>query len=198
MSQYFFAWSLSSAQRAGIVRYRQDLQAFTDDADQTDGLSWVSPVSYHLTLCFLGRQQLDVGLLHSLSEQALMDCRPISIRCSELVELDISNGLRVYGLRTLPRAALLSLHDRLCSVALAAGLTLTDNGAEPSGNVYSPHITLARVSERVPPLAARPGPEGDLLLDKIGLFKSPARRGDAYIALFEIPLRTAGRNTINP
>ncbi len=198
MAQYFFAWPLSSVQRACLVRYRHDLQTFTDDACKTAGLSWVSPASYHLTLCFLGQQQLHTGLLRALTEQALMDCQPVTVRCSELVALDISNGLKVYGLRTVPQAALLSLHDRLCSVADAAGLVVAHHGENGTAKAYCPHITLARLPPGSRPLDALPGPAGALLLDKIALFESPARRGDSYISLFEIPLRTAGRNTINP
>jgi len=139
----FLAINLPPAVRASIHRATQSMREAAPHA------TWVSPDHLHLTLKFLGEQPDDVAttLSDALTPVAAA-CPRLTLRLRGLGAFPNSRAPRVVWLGVEPQPPLELLHHGLES-------TCARLGYEVDGRAFRPHVTLARVRERLTPAGAR-------------------------------------------
>jgi len=101
------------------------------------------------------------------------------------------------------REALVSLHDALGERLAGAGggIASTGTAGAGAGDVFSPHVTIARVRRDPPPGLGRalrdasartPPPDARAHVHELTLFQSVLKsKGPAYVPLVRVPLGTA-------
>lgn len=178
----FFAVAVAGELREGAARLARELAA----RPAGDGVRWIAPDSYHLTLRFLGN--LAVGEVATLAERArdaLDGCEPFTLTLGEPVALPSSHRPRVIALAAQPADVLGELAARLEKVAVESGLA-------PEERAFHAHLTIGRVrARRVPELSAE-APAGSLPVREVVLFRSDlSRDGARYTPLAALSLAAA-------
>jgi 2'-5' RNA ligase len=169
------------------------LDALLDRLRPAAGIKWSPPANLHVTTRFIGEWP----------EERLPDLRatldglpshpPIPIHVCKLGFFPNPHSPRVFwaGVEASPDlAALASETDR----------ALLPLGLKPEGRPFSPHLTLARIKERVPlqklreAIAALPSLDfGSFTADRFFLYQSrPGAAGSVYTRLAEFPLSSCG------
>ncbi len=191
MTRTFIAVRLPDAIRAQLA-----LQIDTLKPRLPAAVRWVAPESLHLTLAFLG--ELDDARLAS-AEQATA----VAARDGAPFPLALTN-LGTFGSVRAPRviwagvsgdiSALGNLQGRLASELEMRGFPREDRP-------FSPHLTLARIKEPLPPdvalalsdlLRSAPATHGSWQVHELCVMKSElARSGARYTCLHAYPLEGA-------
>ena len=189
MTRTFIAIELGDAARAYLGRQIARLRAVAPAA------RWVAPQSVHLTLAFLG--ELDDASLARATEAAAVTAPrepPFTLRIS---------GLGSFGSPRAPTVIWAGVGGEtaaLTRVQAALGEALRACGFQTDPRPFSPHLTLARVRDRLPPaelerltplLSARLHPSADAAITArdLSVMKSElAREGAKYTQLRAFPL----------
>jgi len=167
-------------------------------------LTWVPPARIHVTLRFFG--ELPVDRVDAVA-QALT-----AASWSPAFEIGFGDG-GTYPPSGRPRVlwlgistggdALVSLHDALGHRLAGAGggIASTGTAGAGAGDVFSPHVTIARVRRDPPPglgralrdaCARTPPPDARAAVHELTLFQSVLKsRGPAYVPLVRVPLVAA-------
>jgi 2'-5' RNA ligase len=181
----FFAVALpeeareAAAQLAGRLRQKE----------RGEGVRWVRPGSYHLTLRFLGNVASEAipGLAECVTEQ-IAPAAPFAMRLGAPLVFPSPRQPRVIALAVEPESTLASL---------AAGV---ERGVQAAGfkaerRRFRAHLTLGRVrNRRFPSLEGEGAVDCPAFpVDEIVLYKSDLQRtGAVYTALERIELRGRG------
>ena len=166
-------------------------------------LTWVPPARIHVTLRFFG--ELPADRVDAVG-QALA-----AGSWSPAFEIDFG-GAGTYPPSGRPRVlwlgistgreALVSLHDAVGQrLAGTGGIASSGTAGAGAGDVFSPHVTIARVRRDPPPglgralrdaCARTPPPDARAGVHELTLFQSVLKsRGPAYVPLVRVPLGTA-------
>ena len=177
----FIAIDIDEATRNDIGRVSDEVRSSIMPAVKA---SWVKPDRMHLTLHFFGTVEHE-------AEQQIRDAlsRPIAQR-----SFDVSfDGVGTFPARGSPRVLWLGVGrggDELRRLHDELGRRLRTPPED-----YSPHLTLARIRDRVPRasvarIASLPAVAGPCRIDRVTLYESrlsPA--GSTYIRLVEAALK---------
>jgi 2'-5' RNA ligase len=152
-------------------------------------IRWIPPVSYHVTLRFLGWTRAEaIGAVRDALEAAAAGISPLSFRTARLGAFSSLERATVLWAGVEAPAPLLELAGRV--EAACAGL-----GYRAERRPFHPHVTLGRlrearaVREVVLPLAEQMF--GDTGLDAITLFESETKSsGSVYRELYRIRLES--------
>ena len=180
----FLAVDVDERTRAQIAAISASLREAIDKAVKA---TWVHPDRMHLTLGFFG--EADAALQQRITA-SLADPIPEG-------PFDLSfDGLGLFPERGSPRVLWLGIRrglDELRRVQVALQARLQTPAAREA---FSPHLTLARLRERVPrarlantgEIAASAGPTR---IDRVTLYESRlSPKGPAYVRVAEAPLQT--------
>jgi 2'-5' RNA ligase len=178
----FFAVALSEEARAAAAQLAGRLRA----ADRGEGVRWVRPEGYHLTLRFLGNVDGEAiaELAESVAEQ-VAPATPFAIHLAGALVFPSPRNPRVIALAVEPETTLTCLAERVERGVVAAGLPAERRR-------FRAHLTLGRVRNR-----RFPSVDGEAAIDcpafpvdEIVLFQSDLRRtGAVYTPLERIALR---------
>jgi 2'-5' RNA ligase len=148
-----------------------------------DGVRWVAPESYHLTLRFLGNVAAgEIPPLAERAQDALAGCAAFALTLGAPRAFPTPKRPRVVVLAAEPELELGELAARLEKVAVA-------HGVSPEERAFHPHLTLGRVRSRRMPELAAPAPEGAQPVREVVLFRSDlGRAGVHYTPLATLPL----------
>ncbi|HEX9056980.1 MAG TPA: RNA 2',3'-cyclic phosphodiesterase [Ktedonobacterales bacterium] len=192
MTRTFVAIELGDQARAHLDREIARLRRVLPS------VRWGVPDSMHLTLAFLG--ELDderLAAVEEATEDAAHAIRPFSLRVT---------GLGAFGPTYAPRviwAGLAGDLPRLSQLQQALAAALAVRGFARDERPFSPHLTLARVRERLPiaevgrlrsliddsPHLRDPAPDATIPVDHISVMKSELSRPAArYTCLRAVPL----------
>lgn len=192
MTRTFVAIELGDQARAHLDREIARLRRVLPS------VRWGVPDSMHLTLAFLG--ELDDERLAAVEEAAKETAhtvQPFSLRVT---------GLGAFGPTYAPRviwAGLAGDLPRLSQLQQALAAALAVRGFARDERPFSPHLTLARVRERLPiaevgrlrsliddsPHLRDPAPDATIPVDHISVMKSELSRPAArYTCLRAVPL----------
>jgi len=165
------------------------LDALLDRLRPAARINWSPPANLHVTTRFIGEwpEARLPELRASLAE--LPDHPPISIHVRNLGYFPNARAPRVFwaGIEASPD---------LAALASEIDAVLASLGLPPEGRPFSPHLTLARIKDRVPldalrqAVAALPSLEfGSFAADRSFLYLSrPGPAGSVYTKLAEFPL----------
>jgi len=178
----FFAVALSEQARAAAAQLAGRLR----ESDRGEGVRWVRPEGYHLTLRFLGN--VDREAVSELAESVAEEVAPVTpfaIHLGGALVFPSPRNPRVIALAVEPEADLASLAERVERGVVAAGLPAERRR-------FRAHLTLGRVRNRrfpaVDEAATIDCPA--FPVDEIVLFQSDLRRaGAVYTPLERIALR---------
>lgn len=138
MTRTFLAIELPDVARAALTRERDAL------AREFPAIRWVNPASIHLTLAFLG--EIDGEALQAATDaaqEAARTARPFSLAIT---------GLGSFGSLRAPRVVWAGVTGEVAALQrLQATLVdaLARRGFPREERPFSPHLTLARVKERL-------------------------------------------------
>jgi len=172
----FLALALPEAVREACARLVGELRARPGG----EGVRWVRPEAYHLTLRFLGNVAVDS--LPDLSKcvgEAVAGSAAFEASLGELLAFPDRRRPRVVALAAHPAPALAALAERVEEGVVAAGLPAATRR-------FSAHLTLGRVrNRRLPSFEGVQAPEpGRFPADPVVLFQSDlAPEGAHYTAL---------------
>ena len=185
----FVACELTDEARNALGRVQEDLRRLG-----ADGLRWVRPEGIHLTLKFLG--EVDQSIVADITSALQEAIEPFEAGV-RIAELGGFGGARL-------RVVWVGVDGDTEALASLAGRV--DQALRPLGfplerRPFAPHLTLARVQDRVGPperqrLAAliegyRPAPMPSMLLTEVSLMQSILRPGGSvYRRLATFPKRT--------
>ncbi len=153
-------------------------------------LKWVAPVSYHVTLKFLGWTGLEaIGALQDSIARAVAPFERFGFRTA-----------RLGGFSSLDKATVLwaGIEDggQLAPIAEAIDRTTAALGFAPDKRAFHPHVTLARLRDPKPirdvvlPLAEQMF--GETRLDGVTLFESETKStGPVYREVAKISFKEA-------
>jgi 2'-5' RNA ligase len=200
MIRAFLAVELEEGLQKRIAQVQQDLkQRLGREALKDVRISWVQPVSIHLTIKFLGDidDQL-VDLLRAAIEQAMKDHQPTSIPLERLGAFPRPQQPRVLWVGASEQWEQGDDAKRVAEIHRAIEDCCATFDLAPEGRPLSPHLTLARIKEgerHVGQALAKSGAMdrplslGSLVLGSIVLMKSELRpTGSVYTKLWEIAL----------
>jgi 2'-5' RNA ligase len=200
MIRAFLAVELEEGLQKRIAQVQQDLkQRLGREALKDVRISWVQPVSIHLTIKFLGDidDQL-VDLLRAAIEQAMKDHQPTSIPLERLGAFPRPQQPRVLWVGASEQWEQGDDAKRVAEIHRAIEDCCGTFDFAPEGRPLSPHLTLARIKEgerHVGQALAKSGAMdrplslGSLVLGSIVLMKSELRpTGSVYTKLWEIAL----------
>jgi 2'-5' RNA ligase len=175
----FFALSLGSELREQAAQVARELAA----RPAGDGVRWVAPDSYHLTLRFLGNVAASaVAPLAGRAQAALAGCVPFALTLGAPRAFPSPKRPRVIALAAEPAAALAELAARLEKAVVELGLA-------PETRAFQAHLTLGRVRARRIPALGVSAPAGAEQVRALVLFRSdPGRDGALYSPLATLPL----------
>lgn len=181
----FFAVALSQEAREAAAQLAGRLRA----SERGEGVRWVRPEAYHLTLRFLGSvaRQSIAELAERVAEQ-VAPLAPFAMHLGDALVFPSPRNPRVIALAVEPEAILTSLAERVERGVVAAGLPAERRR-------FRAHLTLGRVRNRRFPSVA-----GEAVIDspaspvgEIVLFQSDLQRtGAVYTPLERIALRGTG------
>lgn len=181
----FFAVALSEQAREAAAELAGRLRG----SERGEGVRWVRPEGYHLTLRFLGNvaRESIAELAEQVSEQVAC-LAPFAIHLGAASVFPSPRQPRVIALAVEPEAPLASLAERVERGVVAAGLPAERRR-------FRAHLTLGRVRNRRFPSvdgAAAVGAPA-FPVEEIVLFQSDLQRtGAVYTALERIALRGSG------
>ena len=156
-------------------------------------IGWVQPEGIHLTLKFLGDiQEAQVDALREILSKAAASARPFTLE---------ARGLGAFPNPRAPRVIWLGLHGKSEDMAELQRLqAAVEDGAAALGfakeaRAFTPHLTLARIRDRVeagalePVLTAQQNRAvGKFAASSVELIKSELRpSGAVYTTLVEVP-----------
>jgi 2'-5' RNA ligase len=175
----FFAISLAGELRENAAALARDLAARAGG----EGVRWVAPDSYHLTLRFLGNvPSAAIAQLAERAHEALSPCAPFALTLGAALAFPSPRQPRVIALAAQPAGPLADLAARLEKVAVEIGLP-------PEERAFQAHLTIGRVRARRAPKLEAPAPAGALDVREVVLFRSDlAREGAQYMPLATLPL----------
>lgn len=203
MIRAFLAVELPDSLRTRLAQVQQELkQRLSGSISKTVRVSWVQPVSIHLTIKFLG----------DMDEQSI---EPMRAAIAEAVEGRGSIQVPLERLGVFPRLQQPRVlwvgpsvqweqgngAKQLMELHRAVEERCQSFGCAPEGRSLSPHLTLARIKEgerdcgRVlaeSGILDRPAQIGQLEITEIALMKSELRpAGPVYTKLWEVSLSSA-------
>ena len=185
----FLAVDIDGATRDQLGRISTELR----DVVGHTRASWVRPERMHLTLHFFG------------DADAAIEQRARAALATPIAEapFDVSfDGLGFFPERGSPRVLWLGVRDgvaQLRRLQQAVGISAESRAARsPTGDAFSPHLTLARLRDRMPrekltEIGRIPASAGPSLIDRVTLYESrlsPA--GPTYLPLAEGLLKGPG------
>jgi 2'-5' RNA ligase len=181
----FFAVALPEEAREAAAQLAGRLRG----AERGEGVRWVRPEGYHLTLRFLGNVARDAiaGLAEQVTEQ-VAPLAPFAVRLGAARVFPSPRQPRVIAVAVEPEAPLASLAERVERGVVAAGF-------KPERRRFRAHLTLGRVRNRRFPSV---GEEATVAspsfpVEEIVLFQSDLQRtGAVYTALERIALQGSG------
>ncbi|MBI2485055.1 RNA 2',3'-cyclic phosphodiesterase [Candidatus Uhrbacteria bacterium] len=180
MKRIFFAIPLT-------VEIQQRLSLVQGDIRrqlQHSRVAWVSPCDMHITLHFLGEVSVAsiLKLVQEVRKLSLPDA--FSLSCGDVDAFPSKKNPETIIVRTHTHTALSALRQRLGTVIVSQGLTMSERA-------FHPHVTLGRVRssgevlqpEQVSPLSAQ------ILIGGFTLFESKLTPdGPVYSALEHFPI----------
>jgi 2'-5' RNA ligase len=178
----FFAVALSEEARAAAAQLAGRLRA----ADRGEGVRWVRPEGYHLTLRFLGNVARDsVAELAERVTEEVAPLAPFAIQLGGALVFPSPRNPRVVALAVEPEALHPSQAERVDRGVVAVG-------RKAERRRFRAHLTLGRVRNR-----RFPSVDGEASIDcpafpvdEIVLFQSDLQRtGAIYTPLERIALR---------
>jgi 2'-5' RNA ligase len=178
----FFAIALDGELRASAATCAEELAS----RPAGDGVRWIAPASYHLTLRFLGNvPSAEITALAARAQEALAGCTPFALTFGAPLAFPTPRRPRVIALAAQPEDALAALAARLEKVAVESGLA-------PEPRAFRAHLTLGRVRARRFPAVDAPAPAGAQRVREVVLFRSdPGREGAQYSPLATLALGAA-------
>jgi 2'-5' RNA ligase len=178
----FFAIALGEPLRGEVAALARALAARPNG----DGVRWVAPENYHLTLRFLGNVATEeLPALCARAGAALAPAEPFELRLGAPSAFPTPRRPRVVALSAEPAATLGDLAARLESAVVACGLA-------PEARDYAAHLTLGRVRARRLPALEAPAPTAGLAVAAVELFRSDlAPAGSRYTPLAALALGAA-------
>ncbi len=181
----FFALALDDACRRACGELARRLQA----APGGDGVRWVRPESYHLTLRFLGNVATEQvpDLVRRVGDE-IAGLPAFTWQPAALLAFPSPRRPRVVALAVEPEVALAALAERVERAVVRAGL------AEEK-RLFRAHLTLGRVrNRRIPELAGVPVPAVANPAREVVLYRSDLdRSGARYVPLHTLPLEGENR-----
>lgn len=173
----FFAIALDAELREAAAACARELAARPGG----EGVRWVAPTSYHLTLRFLGNlPTAELAPLAERAQAALAGCAPFALTLGSALAFPTRRP-KVIALLAQPERALAGLAARLERVAVESGFA-------PEAKAFHAHLTIGRVRGRRLPAAFPPAPPGAQLVREVVLFRSDLGKDGAQYA----PLATLG------
>jgi 2'-5' RNA ligase len=178
----FFAVTLSEEAREAAARLAGRLRG----SERGEGVRWVRPEGYHLTLRFLGNVARDsVAELAERVTEEVAPLAPFAIQFGGALVFPSPRNPRVVALAVEPEALLASLAERVERGVVAVG-------RKAERRRFRAHLTLGRVRNR-----RFPSVDGEASIDcpafpvdEIVLFQSDLQRtGAIYTPLERIALR---------
>jgi len=178
----FFAVTLSEEAREAAARLAGRLRG----SERGEGVRWVRPEGYHLTLRFLGNVARDsVAELAERVTEEVAPLAPFAIQLGGALVFPSPRNPRVVALAVEPEALLASLAERVERGVVAVG-------RKAERRRFRAHLTLGRVRNR-----RFPSVDGEASIDcpafpvdEIVLFQSDLQRtGAIYTPLERIALR---------
>ncbi|HEU4430648.1 MAG TPA: RNA 2',3'-cyclic phosphodiesterase [Myxococcota bacterium] len=131
-----------------------------------DGVRWLAPASYHLTLRFLGNVAAsEIAPLAEHAQDALAGCAPFALALGAAVAFPTSRRPKVIALAAEPKEALAELAARLEKVVVESGLA-------PEERAFRAHLTIGRVRARRFPVLEAPPLAATQTVRKVVLFRS--------------------------
>jgi 2'-5' RNA ligase len=179
----FFAWEPPAAAKQALAALVAELRARPNG----DGVRWVAPEAYHVTLRFLGNVPLtDVPALAKAVEAKLAGAEPFAVAFGAARAFPSAREPRVVAIQLEPEAGLAALAERV-----EAGVV--DAGLPAERRRFRAHLTLGRVrGRRVPALAAPALDAGALSVHEVVLFRSDlGANGSRYTPLAQFPLTSS-------
>jgi RNA 2',3'-cyclic 3'-phosphodiesterase len=161
-------------------------------------LKWVAPVSYHVTLQFLGWTRIDaIGAIRDALEAALVGTEPLTFRTARLGAFPSLDKASVLWAGVEPAASrvgaggagpLDELHRKVACAMSAVGYS-------PESRPFQAHVTLGRLRETRPvkdvvlPLSEQMF--SDTRVDGVTLFESETKSpGSVYREIHRIAFKT--------
>jgi len=184
----FFALPLGRELREPVAQLVRELAARPGG----DGVRWIAPDSYHLTLRFLGNVAAsEIASLTERAREALAGSTPLALTLGVPFAFPTPRRPRVIALAARPEHALAELAARLEKAAVEHGLPAEKRG-------FQAHLTIGRVrAQRIPALEA-PTPAGCQLVREVVLFRSDlAHDGPQYTSLATLPLGAERAATVH-
>jgi 2'-5' RNA ligase len=178
----FFAVALPEVARAAAAGLAGRLR----EAERGEGVRWVRPEGYHLTLRFLGN--VDRDAIAELAERVGEEISPSPPFAAHLGRASIfpsSRNPRVIALAVEPEASLASLAEGIERVVVAAGF-------KPERRRFRAHLTLGRVRNRRFPAVGEAAAVDcpTFPVEEVVLFQSDLQRsGAVYTPLERIALQ---------
>jgi 2'-5' RNA ligase len=178
----FFAVALPEEAREAAAQLAGRLRG----SERGEGVRWVRPEGYHLTLRFLGNvaREAIAELAQSVTEQ-VAPLAPFAIHLGDALVFPSPRHPRVIALAVEPEAPLASLAERVERGVVAAGLPAERHR-------FRAHLTLGRVRNRRFPSVGGEAAIGSptFPVEEIVLFQSDLHRtGAVYTVLERIALR---------
>ncbi len=165
----FFAIALAPELRDGAAACARELAGRPGG----DGVRWLEPASYHLTLRFLGNvSQAEIAPLAERAQQALAGSGPFAMTLGAPLAFPTPLRPRVIALAARPEATLSEVAARLEKCAVESGLA-------PELKPFHAHLTLGRVRARRFPDVSAAAPAGTQVVRDVVLFRSDLDRDGA-------------------
>ncbi len=174
----FIAIELPAELKQGLARLETQLKT-----DNQPWIKWVKPDSIHLTLKFLGNIAIDTAaaITGAIAESA-RGIKPFRLKVRELGVFPNLKRVQVVWVGISGEI------DRLSRLQKRLESNLTPLGFTPESRPFTPHLTLARLSERASPderqgfgqlIASTRFEAGDIEVNNISLIKSQLTRAGA-------------------
>jgi 2'-5' RNA ligase len=179
----FFAWEPPAGAKDVLAARVAELRGCPDG----DGVRWVRPEGYHVTLRFLGNVPVaEVPALAKSVEQALAGSAGFSVAFGATRAFPSPRQPRVVVIELEPEAPLVALAERVEAGVVAAG-------RPPERRRFRAHLTLGRVRGRRLPALDLPAPDaGPLDVREVVLFRSDLGEGGSrYTPLAQLPLTSS-------
>jgi len=158
----FFAVALGESLRESAAACAHELAACPGG----DGVRWVAPASYHLTLRFLGNVATsEIGALAERAQDALAGCAPFVLSLGAPLAFPTPRHPKVIALAAQPEDMLAELAARLERVAIECGIA-------PDEKAFRAHLTIGRVRARRFPALTAAAPAATQLVREVVLFRS--------------------------